>query len=90
MGISSANVDEMLTSDDPNIQRLLGVAPGMGESMKINEEWAYNAIKQVGNYSEIFERSVGTDTPPWLPAWRECALDQRWSHVRTPDPLIVE
>ncbi len=63
MGISSANVDEMLTSDDPNIQRLLGVAPGMGESMKINEEWAYNAIKQVGNYSEIFERSVGTDTP---------------------------
>jgi general L-amino acid transport system substrate-binding protein len=63
MGISSANVDEMLTSDDPGIQRLLGVAPGMGESMKINEEWAYNAIKQVGNYSEIFERHVGADTP---------------------------
>ena len=63
MGISSANVDDMLTSDDPNIQRLLGVAPGMGESMKINEEWAYNAIKQVGNYSEIFERHVGADTP---------------------------
>jgi len=63
MGISSANVDDMLTSDDPNIQRLLGVAPGMGEAMKINEEWAYNAIKQVGNYSEIFERNVGTETP---------------------------
>ena len=63
MGISSANVDDMLTSDNPGIQRLLGVAPGMGESMKINEEWAYNAIKQVGNYSEIFERHVGADTP---------------------------
>jgi general L-amino acid transport system substrate-binding protein len=63
MGISSVNVDDMLTSDDPSIQRLLGVAPGMGESMKINEEWAYNAIKQVGNYSEIFERHVGADTP---------------------------
>ena len=63
MGISSANVDDMLTSDNPSIQRLLGVAPGMGESMKINEEWAYNAIKQVGNYSEIFERHVGADTP---------------------------
>jgi general L-amino acid transport system substrate-binding protein len=63
MGISSANVDDMLTSDNPGIQRLLGVAPGMGESMKINEEWAYNAIKQVGNYSEIFERHVGAETP---------------------------
>ena len=63
MGISSANVDDMLSSDDPSIQRLLGVSPGMGEAMKINEEWAYNAIKQVGNYSEIFERHVGADTP---------------------------
>jgi len=63
MGITSANVDEHLTSEDPNVQRLLGVAPGMGEAMKINEEWAYNAIKQVGNYEEIFERHVGVNTP---------------------------
>ncbi len=62
-GVNSGNVDDHLSSNDPGIQRLLGVAPGMGENMKINEKWAYNAIKQVGNYSEIFERHVGKDTP---------------------------
>lgn len=62
-GITSGNVDDFMSSEDPGIQRLLGVAPGMGEAMKINEQWAYNAIKQVGNYSEIFERHVGADTP---------------------------
>ena len=61
-GITSGNVDDFMSSEDPGIQRLLGVAPGMGEAMKINEQWAYNAIKQVGNYSEIFERHVGADT----------------------------
>ncbi len=62
-GITSGNVDDFMSSEDPGIQRLLGVAPGMGEAMKINEQWAYNAIKQVGNYSEIFERHVGANTP---------------------------
>ncbi|MBC6438852.1 MAG: amino acid ABC transporter substrate-binding protein [Rhodospirillales bacterium] len=62
-GIDSSNVDDHLSSDDPGIQRLLGVSLGMGENMKINEKWAYNAIAQVGNYSEIFERHVGKNTP---------------------------
>ena len=62
-GITSGNVDSHLDSEVPAIQRLLGTAPGMGEAMGIREDWAYNAIKQVGNYSEIFERHVGIDTP---------------------------
>ncbi len=63
LGITSQNVDEMLKSSDPNIQRLLGVTPGMGKALGIDEKWAYNIIKQVGNYAEVFERNVGKNTP---------------------------
>ena len=47
----------------PSIQRLLGKTPGMGEALGLPETWAYNAIKQVGNYGEMFERNVGEKTP---------------------------
>jgi general L-amino acid transport system substrate-binding protein len=62
-GITSKNVDEMLKSTDPQIQRFLGVTPGMGKALGIDEKWAYNIVKQVGNYGEIFERNVGPNTP---------------------------
>ena len=63
MGITSANVDEMLKSADPNIQRFLGVSPGNGAALGLDEKFAYNIIKQVGNYGEVFERNVGVNTP---------------------------
>ncbi len=58
-GITSKNVDEMLKSNDPNVKRILGVTPGMGKALGVDEKWAYNIIKQVGNYGESFERNVG-------------------------------
>jgi len=58
-GVTSKNVDQMLTSDDPEVKRMLGATPGMGKSLHLDEKWAYNAIKQVGNYGEIFDRNVG-------------------------------
>ena len=61
-GISSKNVDQMLTSDDPEVKRMLGATPGMGKSLHLDEKWAYNAVKQVGNYGEIFDRNVGKDS----------------------------
>lgn len=63
MGITSKNVEEMLKSKDPQIQRFLGVTPGMGKALGLDEKWVYNIIKQVGNYGEIFERNVGVNTP---------------------------
>jgi general L-amino acid transport system substrate-binding protein len=63
LGITSQNVDEMLKSTDPNVQRFLGVSPGMGKALGLDEKWAYNIIKQVGNYGESFERNVGKSTP---------------------------
>jgi general L-amino acid transport system substrate-binding protein len=61
-GITSKNVDDMAKSDDPNVKRMLGVTPGMGKALGLDEKWAYNEIKLVGNYGEIFDRTLGKDT----------------------------
>jgi general L-amino acid transport system substrate-binding protein len=74
-GITSNNVDSMLTSKDPGIMRFLGVTPGMGKALGLDDKWAYNIIKQVGNYGEIFERSVGPNTPLKL----ERGLNDLWT-----------
>lgn len=63
LGVDSSNVDEQLKSTNPNVQRLLGVTAGAGKNMGVDEKWAYNIIKQVGNYGESFERNVGQDSP---------------------------
>jgi general L-amino acid transport system substrate-binding protein len=62
LGITSQNVDEMLKSENPVVQRFLGVTPGNGEALGLDEKWAYNIVKQVGNYAEVFERNVGVKT----------------------------
>ena len=67
LGISSTNADQMMSSKDPKVQRFLGVIPGNGKALGLDEKWAYNIIKQVGNYGEIFERNVGPKTPVGLP-----------------------
>jgi general L-amino acid transport system substrate-binding protein len=63
LGVTSKNVDEQLKSSNPNVQRLLGVTPGAGKNMGVDEKWAYNIIKQVGNYGESFDRNVGLGSP---------------------------
>jgi general L-amino acid transport system substrate-binding protein len=62
LGVTSQNVDAKLKSKNPRVQRLLGVTGGMGTALGLDDKWAYNAIKQVGNYGEIFERNVGPNT----------------------------
>ena len=59
-GISSKTVDDMLKSDNPVIKRILGVTPGMGKALGVDEKWVYNIIKAVGNYGESFESHVGS------------------------------
>ncbi len=63
LGVTSANVDEMKGSDNPAIKRLLGVEGAFGEAIGLGNDWAYNVIKSVGNYGEMFEANVGPDTP---------------------------
>ncbi len=61
--ITSANVDTFLDSKDPAIQRFLGTDPSLGEAIGLDPKFAYNIIKTVGNYGEIFDRNVGKGTP---------------------------
>ena len=75
LGITSKNVDKMKKSTNPQVQRFLGVSPGMGKALGLNEAWAYNIIKQVGNYGEVFERNVGVNTPLGL----ERGLNDLWT-----------
>lgn len=59
-GVSSENVDQMKAeSKDINVQRLLGVKGDLGKKLGLNNDWAYNVIKQVGNYGEIYDRNWG-------------------------------
>jgi len=74
-GITSKNVDDLLKSDDPEIKRMLGVTPGMGKALHVDEKWLYNIVKQVGNYGESFERNVGKDSPLKL----ERGVNQLWT-----------
>jgi len=61
-GITSKNVDEMLKSENPTIKRILGVTPGMGKALGVDDKWVYNIIKQVGNYGESYDRHVGPNS----------------------------
>ena len=70
LGIPSKNVEEMkTTSKNPEVQRLLGrenedgSAAGFGTGIGLDEAWAVNIIKAVGNYGEVFERNVGESSP---------------------------
>jgi len=58
-GITSANVDDFLTSEDPVIRRLLGVEGELGSKLGLSNDFVYRAIKLVGNYGEVFERNLG-------------------------------
>lgn len=59
-GLTSRTVQALLTTGDPSLRLLLGVTPGLGESLGIGDRWAYNIIRQVGNYKEIFDRNLGS------------------------------
>jgi general L-amino acid transport system substrate-binding protein len=63
LGITSANADEMKGSENPAIKRVLGVDGEFGAALGVGNDWAYNIVKQVGNYGEVFNRNVGPDTP---------------------------
>ncbi len=67
LGITSRNVDEMLKSNHPAVKRILGVTPGNGKALTIDEKWAYNIIRQVGNYGEVYERNVGSGSVLKIP-----------------------
>lgn len=75
LGITQANVDEMTSSANPEVLRMLGKEANFGEQLGLDQDFAYNIIKGVGNYGESFDRNVGPDTPLQLPR----GVNQLWT-----------
>jgi len=73
-GITSRNVDEMLTSKSKEVKRILGVEGYIGPMLGLGMKFGYNIIKHVGNYGESYERNVGPNTPLAL----ERGLNKLW------------
>ena len=63
LGIDSKGVDKAKSDGNPSQKRLMGSEGDAGEKLGLSANWAYNIVKQVGNYSESFERNVGSDSP---------------------------
>lgn len=63
LGLNSKNVDSFKKSKDPRIKRFLGRTPGVGKSIGLDEKWAYNVVKLLGNYGEIYEANIGINSP---------------------------
>src|SRR5690606_26260519 len=75
LGVTQANVDDMLGSDNPAIKRLLGVEGDFGTALAPTKDWGYQIVKHIGNYGEIFDRHVGPDTEIGL----ERGLNALWT-----------
>ena len=75
LGITQRNVDRMRGSNNPAIKRILGVEGDFGAQLGISNNWAYNIIKQIGNYGESYEKHVGPNTPLKL----DRGVNELWS-----------
>ena len=76
LGVTSQNAEEMRrTSQNPDVRRLLGADPLLGNALKLDPAWAFNAIRAIGNYGELFERTLGPKTPIGL----ERGLNRLWT-----------
>jgi len=71
LGITSANIDSKKSDPDPRVQKLLGTQPGVGKKLGLRETWAYEVIKAVGNYGEIYDRNLGNGS--------QLKLDRRYN-----------
>ena len=75
-GVARGNVTSMMGSQDPVVQRLLGVSGDMGTKLGLSNSWAVQAIQAVGNYGEIYPPQCGADRlatygfQPPVDAWR--------------------
>jgi general L-amino acid transport system substrate-binding protein len=77
LGVTQANLQEMLRSTNPNIRRLLGTEGNIGQGMGLPADFMVRVIRHIGNYGEVYERHVGVRTPIGIP--RERSLNALWT-----------
>ncbi|MBW2257727.1 MAG: amino acid ABC transporter substrate-binding protein [Deltaproteobacteria bacterium] len=82
MGITHTTVvtDARGTNQDAEVKRLLGREGDLGEKLGLDNDWAYDLIRAVGNYAEIYDRNLGPDTNTSIPrslqnsSWKDGGL----------------
>jgi general L-amino acid transport system substrate-binding protein len=75
LGITSKNIDEALKSKKPDVMRLVGTEGSYGEDLGLTRDWAVRIIRNVGNYGEVYERNIGSESKLKIPR----GLNQLWS-----------
>jgi len=63
LGVNSHNIDKMLASTNPEIRRLLGKESSLGSALGLSDDWIVRIVRRVGNYAEIYDRTVGMNSP---------------------------
>lgn len=75
LGVTSKNIDEALKSKKPDVMRLVGTEGAYGEEIDLTKDWAARIIRHVGNYGEVYDRNVGSNSPLKIPR----GLNQLWN-----------
>lgn len=75
LGVTSKTVEAALTSEKPDVRRLVGTEGNYGERMGLTRDWAARVIRLVGNYGEVYERTVGVDSTLGIPR----GINQLWN-----------
>ncbi len=75
MGLTSKNIQKHIKSHDLNIRKFVGTTKGNGKALGLSSKWAYNIVKHVGNYGELFKRNLGKDSPMKI----ERGLNKLWT-----------
>jgi general L-amino acid transport system substrate-binding protein len=75
LGVNSKNIDEALKSKKPDVMRLVGNEGSYGEDLGLSKDWAVRIIRHVGNYGEVYDRNVGSESKLHIPR----GLNQLWN-----------
>jgi general L-amino acid transport system substrate-binding protein len=75
LGVTSKNIDEAMKSEKADVKRLVGIEGNYGEQIGLTKDWAARAVRLVGNYGEVFERTVGVSSSLGIPR----GLNHLWS-----------
>jgi general L-amino acid transport system substrate-binding protein len=76
LGVNSKNIDDALKSQKPDVMRLVGTDGNYGEEIGLTRDWAARIIRRVGNYGEVYERNVGTNSKLGIPR----GMNELWNN----------
>ncbi len=84
LGVTRENVNDMRSSDHPEIRRLLGAEGKFGDALGLTNDWAVRIIRHVGNYGEVFERNLGEGSRLKIPRGQNALWTKGGLHYGLP------